>query len=96
MPRPGQPRVDLVQCYDEMIISYGQTRGLMQAENTKFPLLSRVDGFYHVLLLDGKLVGHWRAPSGKSTLEIRTEKVLDKRERASLDDEIDRYLQFAV
>ena len=94
--RPGKPRVDLVQCFDEMIISYGQTRGLMQAENTKFKFLSRVDGLYHVLLLDGKLLGHWRAPSGTSTLEIRTEKVLDNRERASLDVAIQLYRQFAV
>jgi hypothetical protein len=94
-PRPAKPRVDLVQCYDEMIISYGQTRGLMQTKYTNFAFLSRVDGFYHVLLLDGKLLGHWRAPSNKSTLEVRTDKVLDKRERASLDDAIERYRQFA-
>ena len=96
VPRPGKPRVDLVPCYDEMVISYSQTRGLMQPGNTKFPFLSRVDGFYNVLLLDGELLGHWRAPSGTSVVEIRTDRVLDKRERASLDEAIERYRQFAV
>jgi Winged helix DNA-binding domain len=96
VPRPGKPRVDLVQCYDEMVISYGQTRSLMQPENTKFPFLSRVDGFYNVLLLDGKLLGHWRAPSGTAAVEVRTDKVLDKRERTSLNEAIERYRKFAV
>ena len=78
MARATKPRVDLVQCFDEMIISYGQTRDLMLTNYTKFPFLSRVNGFYHVILLDGRLLGHWRAPSGGSTLETRTDKVLDK------------------
>jgi Winged helix DNA-binding domain len=94
--RVAKPRVDLVQCFDEMIISYGQTRDLMLTNYTKFPFLSRVNGFYHVILLDGRLLGHWRAPTGPSTLETRTDKVLERREQAALEIAIERYRQFAA
>ncbi len=93
-PRTTNPRVDLVQCYDEMIISYGQSRDLLPTPYMKSPLLSRVDGFYHVLLLDGRALGHWRATSGRSDVDIRTGKVLDDGESAALEAAVDRYRQF--
>jgi hypothetical protein len=61
----------------------------------KFPLLSRVEGFYHVLLLDGNAVGHWRTTSSRADIETRTDKVLDDGEGAALAAAIARYRQFA-
>jgi hypothetical protein len=94
--RVRKPRVDLLQCFDEMVVSYGETRHLMQTEFTRFPFLSRVEGFSHVLLLEGRLLGHWRAPAGRpSALETRVDKTLDEREKAALEVAIERYRQFA-
>ncbi len=35
--RTRKPRVDLLQCFDEMVVSYGESRQLMQTEYTRFP-----------------------------------------------------------
>jgi hypothetical protein len=94
IPRSRKPRVDLVQCYDEVIISYSQSRDVMQTSYTEFPFLSRAGGFFNVLLLDGKLLGHWRVAPGRSTVEVRTDKVLNVPEQAALDTAIDRYRLF--
>ncbi len=94
--RRRNPRVDLLQCFDEMVLSYGETRQLMQTEFSRFPFLSRVGGFSHVLMLDGRLLGHWRATAGRpSQLETRVDKALDEREQAALEVAIDQYRQFA-
>ncbi len=93
--RTTTPRVDLVQCYDEMIISYSQSRDIMQTAHTKFPFLSRTGGFFNVMLLDGKLLGHWRIGPGRPSVEVRTDKVLDVQEQAALAKAIERYRHFA-
>jgi hypothetical protein len=93
-PRAERSRVDLVQTYDEMIISYSQSRGVLNATYTTFPSMSRVDGFSHVLLLDGRVLGHWRAPGGSSTVQTRLSKVLDGEEQVALAAAIEGYRQF--
>jgi Winged helix DNA-binding domain len=92
--RSKRPRVDLVQAYDEMIISYSRSRDVLNATYTTFPPMSRVHGFYHVLLLDGRALGHWRAPAGSSTVQTRISKVLDGGEQAALAAAIEGYMQF--
>ena len=66
-------RVDLIQCYDEAIISYSQTRDLLCSADVSFDTPRRIDGFTHVVLLDGQLLGHWRLPRAQrgSVLETR-------------------------
>ncbi len=94
--RTRKPRVDLLQCFDEMVVSYGETRHLMETEFTRFPFLSRGEGFSHVLLLDGRLLGHWRTPGGDpSGLETRLDRTLDESEQAALEVATERYRQFA-
>ena len=61
--RPRRRRADLVQLYDEVIISYTESRDLLATEEVSFPVPGHVDGFSHVVLLDGRLLGHWRVRS---------------------------------
>jgi Winged helix DNA-binding domain len=94
---PTTPKIDLVQCYDEMIISYSQTRDVLQTSSARFAVPRHIDGFQHVLLLDGRLLGHWRHTQGRhgSRVETRIEKPLNEEERTTLTDAIDRYRRFS-
>jgi Winged helix DNA-binding domain len=94
VPRTRKPRVDLVQCYDEVIISYSQSRDVMQTTHTQFPFLSRTGGFFNVVLLDGKLLGHWRTVPRRPLVEVRTDKGLDVQEQSALDRAVERYRRF--
>jgi Winged helix DNA-binding domain len=94
-PRPRR-RVDLVQCFDELIISYSQSRDVLRTTSVSFPVPGHIDGFQHVLLLDGRLLGHWRARADRDgvRIETRTGRPLDGREEAALADAIERYRRF--
>jgi hypothetical protein len=91
------PKVDLVQCYDEIIISYTRTRDVLQTASARFAVPGHLDGFQHVLLLDGRLLGHWRHIPGRDggPVETHIEKVLNDEERTALSDAVDRYRRFA-
>ncbi len=94
---PRGPRVDLVQCYDETIISYTETRDVLSTAAVSFKVPGSSDGFTHVLLGDGRLLGHWRVQrprSSDSTVEVRLARALDDRECAALDAAVGRYEEF--
>jgi hypothetical protein len=95
-PSP-RPRIDLVQCYDEAIISYAQTRDVLQTPTSSFAVPRHLDGFIHVLLLDGQLLGHWRRhQTGRETsVETRIGRSLDPEEQIALEREINRYVTFS-
>jgi hypothetical protein len=90
-------QVDLVQCYDEVIISYSQSRDILQSTSATFPVPGRVDGFTHVVLVDGRLAGQWRVVrrGTESNVETRIDRELDRGEQRALADAIDRYRHFA-
>jgi hypothetical protein len=94
---PKGPRVDLVQCFDESIISYTETRDVLATPTVSFPVPLHVDGFTHVVLCDGRLLGHWRVHrgAGGATVETRLARPVDDRERAALDAAVARYEEFA-
>ena len=90
------PRVDLVQCYDEVIISFTESRDVLATGEVAFPVPGSVDGFAHVLLLDGRLLGHWRArkTADGAVAETHLARPIDDRERAVLDAAVERYDSF--
>jgi hypothetical protein len=62
--RTSSPVIDLVQCYDEVVMSYTESKDVLFG-GAPVPRTERTP-FMHAILLDGCLVGHWRAtPSGK-------------------------------
>jgi hypothetical protein len=93
---PKGPRVDLVQCYDETIISYTETRDLLTTDRASIPVGRSIDGFTHVVLCDGRLAGHWRVrpARGGIDVDIRLARPLDGREQAALDAAVARYQEF--
>jgi hypothetical protein len=93
-----RPRIDLIQCYDEAIISYTQTRDVLQTPTLSFPVPRHLDGFVHVVLLNGRLLGHWRRrqTGQKTSVETRIERSLDPKEQIALEREINRYVTFST
>jgi hypothetical protein len=69
--RPNRPVVDLIQGYDEIVSSYGESRDLILSEvgipgtNPDPPLL-------HSILLDGRLAGHWKESLGREEVTVAT------------------------
>jgi hypothetical protein len=89
-------RVDLVQCYDEAIISYQESRDVLQTRRASFVVPRHDDGFVHVVLLDGQLLGHWRIARRRNqvTIETRIRRRVVGADRAALDDSVERARQF--
>ena len=87
-----------MQCYDEVIISYTESRDVL-ATPVAFPVPRHIDGFTHVVLLDGCLLGHWRVRrerGGRVDVETRLQRPLDDDARRALDDAISRYHRFVT
>jgi hypothetical protein len=90
---PTSPVIDLVQGYDECIMSYSESKDVLRlpaATNHQAEL------FTHAVLLDGQVVGHWRhVPKARSvTIETSTYVLLDRRETRALDAAVERYGAF--
>ena len=94
--RASAPRIDLVQCYDEIIISYTQSRDALWSAGARFPVPGTIEGFRHVVLRDGRLLGHWRAVRGRTgvSLETRIGGRLDPTTRKALEVALERYRRF--
>ena len=79
--RGGSPlrwrrKADLVQCYDESIVSYTESRDLLSANRTVLGAGRSDAGFQHFVLLDGVVVGRWRERKDHS-VELRLDGELD-------------------
>lgn len=98
-PLPGAKAaskvIDLVQGYDECIMSYGESKDVLSA-----PLAPAIPGervmFTHAILLDGQLIGHWRLVSKKNAVVVETSfyRPLDSVEAQALDAAVERYGRF--
>ena len=97
VPSACRKRVDPVQCFDEFILSYSETRDVLQTKDASFPVPRDLGGYRHVLLLDGRLLGHWRAVArNRTSIETRVARPLDEAEQHALDEAALRYRHFAA
>jgi hypothetical protein len=94
--RVKSPVVDLVQCYDECIGSYSESRDVLRQRAAVKPNLTS-GGFFHAILLDGHLGGHFRLSGGEGKLlfEPRFHQPLSRAESRALDAAVARYARFA-
>ncbi|WP_026931804.1 winged helix DNA-binding domain-containing protein [Glycomyces tenuis] len=60
-PRDGGPVVDFVQGFDEMLCSYTDTKDWVLHHTLPLAKAGERPRFNSVILLDGQLVGHWKA-----------------------------------
>ncbi|MDQ3956573.1 MAG: winged helix DNA-binding domain-containing protein [Actinomycetota bacterium] len=94
--KPNSPRVGLVQVYDEIVMSYSQSRDALQGEHTAVFPQGADPHLVHPLLLDGRLIGHWRRTNNKESVEIhmRLYDDLNNKESSALKKAVDRFQQF--
>ncbi|QOT17687.1 winged helix DNA-binding domain-containing protein [Paenarthrobacter sp. YJN-5] len=92
-PGAGYPRVDLIQCYDEYVMGYSQSRHYLGGTAPYFP---EDNGPMHVVLLDGRLAGWWRHhfAGGGCDVEVRMNRPATPEVQAALEAEVDRYGRF--
>jgi hypothetical protein len=78
------PDVDLVQPYDEVIMSYFESRRLL-APAGALPVADHAS-YGAAVLIDGQLAGHWRHQIGRrdALIEIQLRRAISGREHAAL------------
>jgi hypothetical protein len=88
---PG-PVVDLVQGYDEIVMSYSESRFLLTGGLGSLPVPDR-SNYLHTVLCDGRLAGHWRHQLGRAgaVVEVQLRRPLAGDERAALEGAVARY-----
>ncbi|AFR28311.1 winged helix DNA-binding domain-containing protein [Arthrobacter sp. Rue61a] len=93
MEDPGLPRLDLIQCYDEYVMGYSQSRHFLGGTAPYFP---EDNGPMHVVLLNGRLAGWWRHSFSGMTceLDVRMNRPATAEEQDALEAEADRYGRF--
>ncbi len=93
--RAKSPVVDLVQGYDECIMSYSESRDVLVGSAAPASLGDA--SFIHAILLDGRLVGHWRlvAQNRGAVIETRFYRPLNRAETRALEAAVERYAHFA-
>jgi len=85
----AKPVVDLVQGYDEIIMSYSESR-----DASFVPVDSRL---LHALLLNGRMIGKWKPVAQRNSVVLKTvlSRALTRVERDALGTAIHAYTSFA-
>jgi hypothetical protein len=93
--RVESPVIDLVQGYDECIMSYSESRDVLLGKGAQTGLADA--SFLHAIFLDGQLAGHFRIVPEKRALclETRLYRPLERSENRALDAAVERYGRFA-
>lgn len=86
------PVIDLIQVYDEYVMSYSESRDVLS------PLTARTarQDFTHAILLDGRLIGHWKHAFSRNLVTIDTGlfRRLSRAEMRALNAVVERYGRF--
>lgn len=89
----GHPRIDLIQCYDEYIMGYSQSRYFLGGRAP-----ARPDGStpMHVVLREGRMIGSWRhvLSPGRCELDIRTDRDPGRAGNRAIDAAVAEYGTF--
>jgi hypothetical protein len=90
-PKTASRVIDLVQVYDECVMSYSESRDALAGS-----VLSQETAFMHAILLDGQVIGHWKRVEGRTAIEVETSfnRALDRVETKALQKAMDRYSRF--
>lgn len=84
-----RPVVDLVQCYDEVVMGYSESRDVVVPPDR---LLGAWQARWHAVLLDGHVVGQWRFTVGRDGVAVETDmwRTFTSAERAVMTNAVDR------
>jgi hypothetical protein len=95
-PKPASRTVDLVQVYDECVMSYSESRDVLAGVVFGGSVPTEVPPLMHAILLDGQLIGFWKRIDDPTSIEIKTSlsRGLNRVETAALKTAVDRYGRF--
>lgn len=91
------PDLRLVQGYDEIIMSYSESKDVLFAGAPRAPVLTKGPAaFMHAILARGRVVGHWRHTLTKKRVcvEIKPYRPFTSKERRALEAEVARYAAY--
>jgi hypothetical protein len=90
--RPSRA-IDFVQGYDECIISYGESKDVLLGPLAANGIPRLEIGFTHAILLDGRLIGHWRPVLERKSIRVDTYlyRPLGRADAKALDAAAERY-----
>lgn len=89
-------RVDLIQGYDEVVMSYSESKDVLSAHLAPDMASQARTVYLHAILLDGHLIGHWkpvRKPKG-ILVDAELYRPLDGDERQAFAAAFERYARF--
>jgi hypothetical protein len=94
--RPKSPVVDLVQGYDEYVMSYSESRDVLFRPGPATARPLDRTAFYHGILLDGRLIGHWRHVlfKDKVIIETQLDRPFGATEKQALKVAVEHYGEF--
>jgi hypothetical protein len=90
------PRADLVQGYDEIVMSYSESKHhLFDSDPTVAPPDVR-PRYLHAILINGKLAGHWRHAISRDGLQLESywHRSISDSESQAVQREVERYGQY--
>jgi hypothetical protein len=92
----ASPVVDLIQGYDEYVMSYRESKDVLQLPGRASTVLSGEPIYTHAILLDGHVAGHWKRVLSKSLVSIQTQlyRPLISAEVRALQAAVHRYGRF--
>lgn len=82
----GKGRIDLVQGYDEYVMSYSESKDVLQLGD---PGGIDLNIYLHAVLLDGRAIGHWKFR--ELAVEAALYRPLTKADKALMDAAVDRF-----
>jgi len=90
---PSSPRIDLIQGYDEYVMSYSDSKDVLRASDGRVPSPAiNLNVYLHAVLLDGQLIGHWRLIRGAKevAVEMAPYRELETAETSAMDVAVKR------
>ena len=90
------PAIDFVQCYDEAVVSYAESRDVLKTSQVSFDPLRRMDGYIHLILRGGQLLGHWRVDRRADAIEVRLAAASSPSEQESVRDRAEGLRRFLL
>jgi hypothetical protein len=94
--KPKSPVIDLVQGYDEYVMSYSESKDVLPLPLGPTATVQGKSSFFHAILLDGHLIGHWKHVLSKNAVTIQTNlyRPLARTEARALEAAVERYGRF--
>jgi hypothetical protein len=91
---PSSPRIDLIQGYDEYVMSYSDSKDVLRSSDGRATSRAINPNVYlHAVLLDGQLIGHWKyvRRAEEITVETALYRKLGKAETSAMDVAVKRF-----